>query len=120
VNEKNNEQGSHSSNRPDSPKPQKIVVLQQCGSGEKKIAGVKAHGGERFDLQVISIDTPLPEIIDDPYDIIPRDLQADLALDFLKHPDLSYDLAVACRDRRIPLIASGKKSQIQEVITPPT
>ena len=100
--------------------PQNIVVFQQEQSGERKIAGLRKYGGDRFSLKIISIDEDLPDIIDDPYDFIPRNLDADLVLDFLKHPDLSYDLAVACRDLSIPVIASGKKSLIKEVITPPT
>ncbi len=99
---------------------QKILVFQQSGSGEGKIAAVRKHGGERCSVWVISIDDDLPEIIDNPYEFIPQNLKADLVLDFLKHPDLSCDLAVACRDRGIPIIASGKKSPIEEVITPPT
>ena len=100
--------------------PQKIAVFQQRGSGESKIRGVRTFGGNLFSLQIITLDDALPDIIDDPFDFIPRNLQADVVLDFLTHPDLSYDLAVACRDRNIPIIASGKKSLVKEVITPPT
>ena len=100
--------------------PQKIVVFQQQGSGEHKIAALREYGLKLLSLNVISIDEALPDIIDDPYDFIPRDLDADLVLDFLKHPDLAYDLAVVCRGRSIPVIASGKKSIVKEVITPPT
>jgi len=100
--------------------PQKIVVFQQQGSGEKKIAALRKLGGEHFALEVISLDSPLPDIIDDPYEFIPRDLDAQLVLDFLSHPDLAYDLATTCRDRGIPIIASGKKTLVKEVIIPPT
>lgn len=100
--------------------PQKITVFQQWGSGESKIKGLRTFGGKLFSLNVISVDDALPDVIDDPFDFIPRNLQADLVLDFLKHPDLSHDLAVACRDQNIPIIASGKKSLLKEVITPPT
>ena len=99
---------------------QKIVVFQQNGSGEYKITALKKFGNDRISLDIISIDEDLPDIIDDPYDFIPQDFSADLVLDFLKHPDLAHDLASACRDRSIPIIASGKKSLIKEVITPPT
>jgi len=38
----------------------------------------------------------------------------------LKHPDLSHDLAVRCRDKNIPVVASGKKLRIKGTLTPPT
>ena len=99
---------------------QKIVVFQQNGSGESKIAGVRKYGGDRIALEVISIDDPLPPIIEDTSEYLPRKISADLVLDFMKHPDLNHDLAGLCRDQRIPLIASGKKLEIKGVHTPPT
>ena len=38
-------------------------------------------------------------------------VRADLVLDFLKHPDLSNDLIAMCGERKIPVVASGKKFQ---------
>ena len=99
---------------------QKILVFQQNGSGEKKIEGIRRYGDNRFLLEVISIDDSLPTIIDDTTSYIPRNFQADLVLDYLKHPDLSYDLAVVCRDKDIPVVASGKKLRVKGVLTPPT
>ena len=99
---------------------QKILVFQQYGSGESKIKGIRDHGAGRFDLEVISIDSDLPPVIDDPETYLPVEIQADLVLDFLKHPDLSYELALLCSRRKIPVVASGKKWRVQEVFTPPT
>ncbi len=101
-------------------KRQKILVFQQNGSGEKKIEGIRQYGNNRFALEIISINDSLPTIIDDTKEYIPRDIQADLVLDYLKHPDLSYDLAMVCRDRKIPVVASGKKLRVKGALTPPT
>ena len=102
-----------------SPK-QRIVVFQQNGSGEKKIEGIRAHGGDRFDLKCIHIDGNLPAVIDDASDFLPAEIEADLVLDFLQHPDLSDDLAEMCRRRGIPVVASGKKTRVEGTLTPPT
>ena len=99
-------------------KPQIILVCQQNGSGEAKIAGIRQYGGNRFRLETHDIDTPLPELIDDTAPYLPERLEADLILDFLKHPDLSTDLAKMAHNQGIPVVASGKK--IPLAITPPT
>lgn len=99
---------------------QNIAVFQQNNSGENKIRGIRHYGNQRFDLNVISVDAPLPSVIDDTADYlppIPRD--ADLVLDFLNHPDLSHDLAVKCHENGIPMVASGKKMKLPRVFTPP-
>jgi hypothetical protein len=101
-------------------KPQRILVFQQNGSGESKIKGIRQHGGSCFQLEIVSIDDPLPPILDDAREYLPENLQADLVLDFLQHPDLSYDLANLCQQSRIPVVASGKKMRIEGVSTPPT
>ena len=101
-------------------KLQKILVFQQNGSGEKKIMGISRYGNNRFDLEIVSIDALLPPVIDDAKEYIPHDIQTDLVLDFLKHPDLSYDLAVVCRNKTIPVVASGKKLRVKGVLSPPT
>lgn len=100
--------------------PQKIVVFQQNGSGQSKIEGIRRFGGDSFLLEVISIGTAVPPIVDDPEEYLPESFQADLVLDFLRHPDLSYELAKRCTARGIPVIASGKKLEIREALTPPT
>jgi hypothetical protein len=101
-------------------KPQKILVFQQNGSGESKIAGVRKYGGNRMVLEVISINDPLPPLVEDTSEYLSHKIRADLVLDFLKHPDLSHDLAALCCDLDIPLIASGKNLEIKGVHTPPT
>jgi hypothetical protein len=101
-------------------KAQKIIVFQQNESGQKKVEGVRQYGNDRFVIEIISIDVSLPPVIDDAGEYIPQDIQADLVLDFLKHPDLSLDLAEVCRDKNIPVIASGKKLRGKGVLTPPT
>ena len=101
-------------------KPQKILVFQQNGSGESKIAGIRKYGENRIVLEVITIDDPLPPLVEDTSEYLPHKIRADLVLDFLKHPDLSHDLAAVCRDLDIPLIASGKKLEIKGVHTPLT
>ncbi len=100
--------------------PQKLLIFQQNGSGESKIQGVRRYGGGLFVLDVISIDDTLPLIINDSRIYLPEDFSADLVLDFLKHPDLSYDLARMCSKRKIPIVASGKKLRDKWAITPPT
>jgi len=77
-------------------------------------------GEDRFEINIISIDVPLPSVIDNAYEYLPDKIEADLVLDFTKHPDLSHDLAVMCRKLNIPVIASGKKTKVEGVITPPT
>ena len=42
----------------------KIIVFQQNRSGESKIAGIRKFGEGRFDLHMVSIDIPLPPVID--------------------------------------------------------
>lgn len=119
--------GKCKSSRPtfevEAPKPsarQKILVFQQEGSGERKIQGVRSYAKDHFTIEVISIDGSLPPILDDTMDYLPSEFQADLVLDFLKHPDLSHDLAVACSKRNIPVVASGKKVRGDGIFTPPT
>jgi hypothetical protein len=100
--------------------PQKIMVFQQNGSGESKIAGVRKYGANRIELEVISINDTLPPLVEDTSAYLPGEIKADLVLDFLKHPDLSHDLAALCRNQHIPVIASGKKLDIKGVHAPPT
>ena len=98
----------------------KILVFQQNQKGESKVAGIRKYGGNRFTIDVISIDNDLPPVMDDARQFLPEKIEADLVLDFLQHPDLSYDLAQICSEMEIPLVASGKKHHPKHVITPPT
>jgi len=98
--------------------PQHIAVFQQMNSGEAKIAGIRRHGGDRFRLECVAIDQPLPAVLDDTRALLPDTLRADLVLDYLRHPDLSEDLAALCAREAIPMIAPGRK--IRYAVTPPT
>ena len=93
----------------DKSRPQKIVVFQQDGRGEAKVAGVRLFGGAAFEIEVVSVPGGLPPLLDDTSAYLPEEVAADLVLDFLKHPDLSQDLAAMCERRGIPVIASGRK-----------
>lgn len=97
----------------------RIVVFQQNGRGESKIKGIREFGEGLFALETISIDTPLPSVLDDADEYLSPDFEADLVLDYLKHPDLSHDLAVLCRNKGIPVVASGKKHHVEGTLTPP-
>jgi hypothetical protein len=103
-----------------SGKKQRIVVFQQNGSGETKIRGIRDFGNDRFELVVMNVDTDLPPILDDAAGLLPETLEADLVLDYLQHPDLSYELAERCRKWNLPVIASGKKIRVKGTHTPPT
>ena len=99
---------------------QRIMVFQQNGSGETKIRGIREYGKDRFDLRIVNIDEFLPEVIDEAGPYLPESLEADLVLDYLRHPDLSYELAERCRDLGIPVVASGRKIRVKGTLTPPT
>lgn len=101
-------------------KLQTIAVFQQKGSGESKIRGILAYGKNRFCVEKYNIDSPLPDIIDDASDILPTSIEADLVLDYLKHPDVSHDLWELCDRLNIPVVSSGKNIQGRWVITPRT
>lgn len=96
-----------------------ILVFEQHGSGQKKVQGIKAHGGEQFSIQTVDISKELPEVVDNPEDYLPRKIEADLVLDYLRHPDLSHELARRCRNQGIPLVASGRKHEDGWSQTPP-
>ena len=51
---------------------------------------------------------------------LPSELNADLVLDFLRHPDLGEDLARLCAARGIPVVASGRKTPAEGVLAPAT
>lgn len=99
---------------------QKIAVFQQNQSGKHKIEGIREFGKNRFVIQTFDIDQPLPVIIDDASQYLPDTIDADIVLDFLKHHDLSADLAVLCHKLDIPVIMSGKKITTGQAICPPT
>jgi thymidylate synthase len=97
-----------------------ILVFEQNGSARSKIQGIGRYGQGGLRTEVVSIEGGLSSVLDDTAPFLPVCLEADLVLDFLKHWDLSHDLAVMCARDGIPLIASGKKMSVQGVLTPPT
>jgi len=99
---------------------QRVLVFQQNGSGERKIAGVRAYGGDIIALEIISIDEALPPVLDDARKYLPETIEADLVLDYFKHQDLSHDLVEICVEKGIPVVSSGKKRLGRQVMAPPT
>ncbi len=88
-----------------------IVVFQQRGSGEHKIEGVRKFGKGLTVSKIVNIDSFLPDFIDDPEDYIDSDLEADLVLNFLQHPDLLDCLVRLCSEKKIPVVSPGKKCE---------
>jgi hypothetical protein len=95
---------------------QRLVIFQEKGAGEKKLAGLRRFGRGLEIATVYDIDAALPSFIDKPEEFIPSEFGGDLVLSFLKHPDLIDYLALLCEKKKIPLIASGKKCA--KAITP--
>ncbi len=100
-------------------RPLKIFVFQQGQRAESKVKGIQRYGENQFDITLITIDQPLPPVVDDASAYLPETIAADLVLDFLKHPDLSHDLALLCQRLAIPIVASGKKTTVAGTHTPP-
>jgi hypothetical protein len=94
----------------------KIIVFQQAGSGEVKIRGIRQYGSGLIISKVFDLPSHLPDFIDTPEEYFREDFTGDLVLSFLKHPDLLDHIAVLCREKKIPLIASGGKNEA--AITP--
>ncbi len=99
---------------------QKILIIQQNGAGERKAEGIKRFGKDKFDIEIIDIETNLPPVIDDGFEYLPEKINADIVLDFLKHPDLSEDLADLCGKDDIPVVMSGKKITKPNAVCPQT
>jgi thymidylate synthase len=85
-----------------------IIVFQQNGSAEKKIAGIGQYGKNIIIKNVFSIDGIFPEVVDHPEKYINTDFTGDLVLNYLKHPDLSVYLVEICQKKAIPVITTGK------------
>lgn len=96
---------------------QKILVFQQDGSGEAKVRGITSQQG--FDLELVNTTSALPLVVEDPEEYLPQNIQADLVLDYLRHLDLSLELAHVCSRAGIPVVASGKKWNLPGVLAPP-
>jgi len=99
-------------------KPQRVLVLQQNGSGETKISGIRRYGEDRFVISTYDIDEPLPPFIDSGTGYLPQAIDADIVLDYLQHPDLSCDLWLLCERKGIPVVAPNKKGGGAWALTP--
>lgn len=86
-----------------------IIVFQERGSGEHKVEGVHKYCKTITITEIVSIDTFLPDFIENPADYIQEDFNADLILNYLKHPDLVDYLVALCETKGIPVVSPGKK-----------
>jgi thymidylate synthase len=108
-------------NTKETPSPaQHIWVYLQAQTQLGKIKAIEQYSPGEIELKIIAIDQNLPPVIDDADAYLPDPLGADLVLDHLKHPDLSYFLAEKCRRLNIPVVASGKKPPLSDALTPRT
>ncbi len=92
---------------------QKILVVQRDGLGEPKVSVVTAQLPD-LELRSLDLTGPFAELLDEPGDEFPDELEAQLAwaelvLDHLYHPDLSDHLVQRCAAHQVPLIAAGRK-----------
>lgn len=86
-----------------------LIIFQQAGSGDKKIAGLSTYGHDLKIGQSFDLPTNLPDFIEDPQEYFPDALSGDLILNFLKHPDLADYLVDLAARLRIPVITSGPR-----------
>ena len=99
--------------------PCRILVVQQNDSGRPKIEGIRRHGGNHFELSTWNVPEELPRVLDETDAYLPRELDADMVLDFVSHPDVSQDLIEMCRERGIPVVAPGAGDNLDWAYTPP-
>lgn len=102
------------------PKSQHIWFYTQNRTALGKIKALEQDSSGEIQLKIISIDDPLPLVIDDTDPYLPEPLGADLVLDHLQHPDLSHALAERCEHLGIPVVASGKKPPMESALIPRT
>ncbi len=88
-----------------------IIVFQQNGSAEMKIAGIGKYGKNIIIKKIFSIDNIFSEVIDHPEKYINTDFTADLVLNYIRHPDLSDYLVEICQNKAIPVITTGKPGE---------
>lgn len=89
-----------------------ILVFEQNNSGKRKIEGIREFGHPGDSIALRAIDGYLSEFVDEPEEYIDADFHADLVLNYLVHPDLSQYLIQICKEKNIPVIASGQKSEL--------
>jgi hypothetical protein len=97
----------------------RILVVQQADAGRPKIEGIQRYGGDRFLLSTWEVPEGLPQVLDETEAYLPRELDADMVLDFVGHPDVSQDLIDLCRERGIPVVAPGAGGNLDWAYTPP-
>lgn len=89
---------------------QRIIVFEEQGSGHRKIDGIRRYGQKDMEIvDVIDVGGPFPEFVDEPGAIVRGDFEADLCLNYIRHPDLSQYLVAICNEKSIPVVASGQK-----------
>ena len=100
-------------------RPCRILVVQQGDSGRPKIEGIQRHGDDRFVLSTWDVPTGLPRVLDETDAYLPEELDADMVLDFVDHPDVSQDLVELCREKGVPVVAPGAGGNLDWAYTPP-
>jgi hypothetical protein len=101
-------------------RPQRVLVFEQNGSGQKKIRAVAEAGKGLIELVVVEIASPLAQVLDSSAGYLPAEIEADLVLNYLVHPDLAADLSALCNCLEIPVVAPSKKHSGKFVFCPPT
>ncbi len=99
--------------------PCRILAVQQEDSGRPKIEGIRRHGGEGFVLSTWDVPGGLPQVLDETEGYLPEDIDADLVLNFVSHPDVSQDLIAMCSERGVPVVAPGQGENLGWAHTPP-
>ena len=89
--------------------PTTILIFQQAGSGDKKIAGLARYGHDLKIGQTFNLSVNLPDFIEDPQEYFPSTLAGDLILNFLTHPDLADYLVELANKQQIPIVTSGPR-----------
>ena len=89
-----------------------ILVFEQNGSGTHKTSAISRYGNSQDTIKIVAIDAYLPEFVDEPEEYIDGSFEADLVLNYLPHPDLSHYLIEICHTKKIPIVASGKHSEL--------
>ncbi len=88
----------------------KIALFEESGCAKRKIEGIKKYAPEILISPIIDIPSIRSDIvIDEPDEFLSIDFDADMVLDYIKHPDLSYFLVQLCKEKKIPVVASGQK-----------
>ncbi len=88
----------------------KIALFEESGCAKRKIEGIKKYAPEILISPIVDIPSIRSDIvIDEPDEFLSIDFDADMVLDYIKHPDLSYFLVQLCKEKKIPVVASGQK-----------